>query len=600
MRLVVLLATLVSCTLSEEKFSEELYVRQTPAGHVYSHFRFTTLWQSDIRDDSSRKHYNLFPRILGDILSTFRVQELKLTLTQGVWRTEKWGYPIEGAPPGGMVVVRFLPTVTSVDDAWVGLTSALGGLLCASLNKLDKTEAIEPVYTFSNEGISGDGLSSNSSFLRYGILPRENVCTENLTPWKKTLPCKSKRGLATLLNSAHLQKYSTYQSISLQIRPVCYDEECTLPGIELKQSLATVFDPVIFNNAADKVDWSLKEMFGIGLTPSCPLAHTSAVFVDITDAGYVLDPAPQRVLNVGSGLPKKIAMYDMKTFSQEGIKNIAARYLKPHIYGIVRAPPVLIYRHVVGTGQERGGIVTTIKNSCSSTLTAVYLDLLPWYLRIYLHTLRVEVDGKPVEPVKVVYKPGRDREKPYHLELVLQLPPRSTTVIKIDTEYSVLRWTEYPPDANHGFYIGSAVLTTRLPRDSLSNTTIPSRKDSSLNYLYWGNPDVDPVISLFTETLLVTMPTPDFSMPYNVICLACTVAALAFGPIHNITTRNLVLVPPEEEEKSLLGKLLAPFLGILRSVIGKKKEKKENKEEENKPKEEEDKPKEEEDKLKED
>lgn len=30
-------------------------------------------------------------------------------------------------------------------------------------------------------------------------------------------------------------------------------------------------------------------------------------------------------------------------------------------------------------------------------------------------------------------------------------------------------------------------------------------------------------------------------MPYNVICLSCTVVALAFGPLYNITTKQLVL-----------------------------------------------------------
>ena len=86
-----------------------------------------------------------------------------------------------------------------------------------------------------------------------------------------------------------------------------------------------------------------------------------------------------------------MGVYNVATFAEEGIKNIYARYAKPHIYGIVKSPPVQISRHVVGTGQERGGIVTTIRNRCTSTLTGVYLDLLPWYLRVYLHTLRVEV-----------------------------------------------------------------------------------------------------------------------------------------------------------------------------------------------------------------
>lgn len=45
------------------------------------------------------------------------------------------------------------------------------------------------------------------------------------------------------------------------------------------------------------------------------------------------------------------------------------------------------------------------------------------------------------------------------------------------------------------------------------------------------------LVQLYTESLLVNLPTPDFSMPYNVICLTCTVVALAFGPLHNITTK---------------------------------------------------------------
>lgn len=46
------------------------------------------------------------------------------------------------------------------------------------------------------------------------------------------------------------------------------------------------------------------------------------------------------------------------------------------------------------------------------------------------------------------------------------------------------------------------------------------------------------MVRLRTESLIITLPTPDFSMPYNVICLACTVVALAFGPLHNITTKK--------------------------------------------------------------
>ena len=36
------------------------------------------------------------------------------------------------------------------------------------------------------------------------------------------------------------------------------------------------------------------------------------------------------------------------------------------------------------------------------------------------------------------------------------------------------------------------------------------------------------------------MPIPDFSMPYNVLCLVCTVVAMGIGAIHNLTTSQLV------------------------------------------------------------
>ena len=49
-------------------------------------------------------------------------------------------------------------------------------------------------------------------------------------------------------------------------------------------------------------------------------------------------------------------------------------------------------------------------------------------------------------------------------------------------------------------------------------------------------------VRLHTESLLVNLPTPDFSMPYNVICLTCTVIAIAFGSIHNLTTKRFVVM----------------------------------------------------------
>ncbi len=55
-------------------------------------------------------------------------------------------------------------------------------------------------------------------------------------------------------------------------------------------------------------------------------------------------------------------------------------------------------------------------------------------------------------------------------------------------------------------------------------------------------------VRIHTESLLITLPTPDFSMPYNVICLACTVVAIAFGSIHNLATRRFIMIDPSKRK----------------------------------------------------
>lgn len=61
------------------------------------------------------------------------------------------------------------------------------------------------------------------------------------------------------------------------------------------------------------------------------------------------------------------------------------------------------------------------------------------------------------------YIPGKERTRPYYLEVVVELPARSVTQISVEFDYVFLKWQEYPPDANHGFYIGAAIISALLP-----------------------------------------------------------------------------------------------------------------------------------------
>ena len=89
---------------------------------------------------------------------------------------------------------------------------------------------------------SGDHSNSivHKLHLLHGTLPREVVCTENLTPFLKLLPCKGKAGISTLLNG-HKLFDASWQTMSLDVRPVCPKDgsDCY---VEMEQTVDMVLD----------------------------------------------------------------------------------------------------------------------------------------------------------------------------------------------------------------------------------------------------------------------------------------------------------------------------------------------------------------------
>jgi phosphatidylinositol glycan class T len=180
--------------------------------------------------------------------------------------------------------------------------------------------------------------------------------------------------------------------------------------------------------------------------------------------------------------------------------------------------------------------------SSSKAVDFIYFETLPWFLRPYIHTLQATITGldgvrRQVRTSEIIketfYRPGIDRERGTQLELGLSVPPASRVTLNYDFEKAILRYTEYPPDANRGFNVAPAVIK------------VSSREA--------GRP-----IYLRTTSLLLPLPTPDFSMPYNVIILTSTVIALAFGSIFNLLVRRFVTA---EEASALRAQTLKGRLG---------------------------------------
>ncbi|KAG5896881.1 hypothetical protein JTB14_033521 [Gonioctena quinquepunctata] len=521
----------------KDTFTEELLLKPLYSEQIYGHFQFSIKWDTNLENETFN-HSRLFPRALGEIIERFNVQELHVSLTGGLWRYESWGYPVIDAAPGAEIWAWFNSDTVDVNKNWKLLANSLSGLLCASLNFIDTSNSISPEFSFRPRGVT-DSPNVNNTFLRYASLPREIVCTENLTPWKKLLPCDSKSGLASLLNSGYIHN-TRYHSIGLHVRRVCRDESCQSLSLDLQQTVSLVYDYGILGTK----DWSLSKLFGQGVNGKCVLADKTDIFVDTTSTesqNFELEPQPDEVItSYKGGYTTTLGKYDVpnKFF------NIYAKYPEKETISLNSPPSLFANQYLTGYGQERGGIVVKIYNNHWSDLDVVLLQNVPWYVPVYLHTLKVVSNGNVIKPNALRYIPGRQRERPYYLEVLMKLPPRSTTSVSIDFDYVFLKWQEYPPDANHGFYIGSAVISSVLPL-ARNYTGLPldgSKISDSFNASRSGY-----LIQIRTENMVITLPTPDFSMPYNVICLACTVVALAFGPLHNITTRRLVLKSKKKE-----------------------------------------------------
>ena len=195
----VLLLLLRTARSNEEKYDEELYIRPLATGETYFNLLFTTVaspsflqsksssffvvhrGKSFVLFSSPVQHYSLFPKLIADVVRSEGVDEFHVSLTQGLWRYERWGMPIVGAPPGAELWAWFQPNdEQSVAKRWTSFVHQLGGLFCASFNFIDSNvSSTSPHFSFRSQSTRSRRNASlnDDSLLRYAVLPREIVCT---------------------------------------------------------------------------------------------------------------------------------------------------------------------------------------------------------------------------------------------------------------------------------------------------------------------------------------------------------------------------------------------------------------------------------------
>lgn len=547
-------------------YQERLDLQPLPLGALRASFDFRS--NQSIRAFENQ-NFRFFPRSLGQILQHANTKELHLRFTTGRWNPDTWGArPWEGKKEGGTGVELWAWIDAESDEEsfaqWTTLTQSLSGLFCASLNFIDSTRTTRPVRSFSPEG--DHDAPEGRLHLLHGVLPGEVVCTENLTPFLKLLPCKGKAGIASLLDG-HRVFDASWQSMSIDVRPVCPPAagECYMeisqtidmvldierakrprdnpiprpvPAEQLKCDTSKPYhshDTCYPKDSAEEIGWSIEEVFGRKIPGACPL-------IDQEWKPLCLHVPHDRNVSIQFGA------FEVKSPAGESGEYRCYHFRPEEVFNLEVPPqqltskitlprePVRAERTIVGHGAANGGIRTILTNpSHLLPVHLVYFETLPWFMRPFIHTLTADISSKETPAAgwhvikEMYYRPAIDRQRGTQLELLLSIPPASTVTLTYDFEKAILRYTEYPPDANRGFNVAPALI-------KVLNQTHPPSSSSPSPSSNAGAGDV----YIRTTSLLLTLPTPDFSMPYNVIILTSTVMALAFGSIFNLLVRRFV------------------------------------------------------------
>lgn len=547
-------------------FKEQLDITPLPRNNLLLTFDFYSISEEfssgNIEDHT---HYKAFPRSIANILKSTGTKDLHLRFGQGWWDSEEWGQLPDGGFKSGGVGVEVWAVIEAKNkeesfDKWINLVNSLSGLFCASLNFIDSSKTTYPNQAFKPERNITVFDESNNLFLLRAALPAEPVCTENLTPFLKFLPTRGKAGISSLLDGHRLFE-SQWHKMSIDFENVCSENTC---HYTMDQRIDMVVD--INRTKRRLINQIPKPTHGNDLRCDPSKTHDDFQCFPLGESAEInilLSQIFGRKIKGGNLIsenPSSVCVHAteswniyLKTGENHFGTDTNCFDLNEEEYDVffqttnstdivpIKQAPIFVSRSFTGNGQDKGGSRTVFRNPLDEPIKLIYFESLPWFMRIYLHTVEIE-GAKSLDVLKsIYYLPEIDRKRPTQLEFKIELPPNSNIVLSYSFEKSLLLYAEYPPDANHGFSVEPGVVFVNEP----------------LSY------------SLRTSSALLTLPTPDFSMPYNVIILSSTVMALAFGTMFNLLVKRVVT----EEEQEIVNKSVGIKARILRALkIEDKKE----------------------------
>ncbi|XP_065313838.1 GPI transamidase component PIG-T-like isoform X2 [Gordionus sp. m RMFG-2023] len=514
------------------KFQEELFIKRINASK--NHNFFNAIFKFDIVENIISRlqdnngpnmiHYGLFSSSLADTMIKYSLNRLIITFSHTKWKSNIYGSTnfMSDIPSGISVFAQFRSNV-DIETEWESLTNLLSGMLCTSIGTSARYYTIDP-SDFIND-------SSGQSMNKWAIIPFETVCTENFAPWKKMLPCK-KQGLIYLVNEI-----------------VWFSKHYIALRIDLTSKINQLYDATIYQISFNSTLNSLTT--GMDVPSSLYIKH---LFLHLFGKFYTNDnfcsipynASMLHFLNIDKNQSESsINIADLLNISENGklIFSKSSQYLYENMYNS--------HKYLTGYSRHMATLNViiskfTFNQDLTNLITMSYLQIIPFFLKIYVSTLKIRAklsNGTihDCKDIKLTLKmPIKQKSNNYQQEAAsfLQIylfnkrpgifDPQcfdslndiDRITISMSILFKLFAWHKYPPDSNHGFYIPGGLLKYNCENNkSDKNETRVIDK------------------TVYDDALLLLLPTPDFSMPYNVLCISCTVLALSFGTIFNYCSK---------------------------------------------------------------
>ena len=346
-------------------------------------------------------------------------------------------------PSGLELKVSFQPGVRDTRAAYAALTQGLGGLLCAGVAMVPQLAVMAapaagwfpadggaPWLAAAVAAAAGKGSEVGAEGAAaaqtggvggrqvYAWLGQEGVCTENLSAWRRLLPCRAAAGLGALPQAAALAAAPYYSlGLRLWVQPGGDGGAGTgqQPSIVQLRQVLTVVLPA---GAADTQQQQQQQqqqrrrqpelvvaLFGAGLPPACSAASSSQLYIA---AGSALsgDPPPgcQRQATAAGAL----LACDLQ---QAALPQLPASLLQPPAETL--PAQLQVVQHLVQQGGQAGTLVVGVRVASAAAAAAGaalqqqqaggarsggalvhVMQLLPWQLMVQARSVQLVLDGQ--------------------------------------------------------------------------------------------------------------------------------------------------------------------------------------------------------------